>query len=408
MAAAVEVLDVSKRFRLHKDKYSSLKERVIHFGKIPFEDFWALRDINVELQEGRTLGLLGHNGSGKSTLLKCIGGILQPTSGEIVVRGSLVSMLELGAGFHPELSGRDNVFLNASLLGMPRREVERRFDDIVAFAELEQFIDNQVKYYSSGMYVRLGFAIAVNLEPDVLLIDEVLAVGDEAFQQRCLDRVKQFQREGRTIIFVTHAPDYVRQICDQAIVLDHGRVYAAGAPGETIRAFRESLVREGEVDPILGAPEGLDPTAGRIARIESVDLDWPRKAVSRHVMPFEALEITVGFEVSQPIDDAVFVISVHDLKGQLVYGADTEALGQPVGALEGTGRARFFFEAVPLLDGTYVVSVGIRSRDGGVTYEWREGLAQFEVVNPGKTIGAVALPLQTAVVCDRAGERAAQ
>ena len=178
---------------------------------MPFEDFWALRDIEFEVPTGETVGILGRNGSGKSTLLKCVAGILQPTSGQIVVRGHLAAMLELGAGFQPELSGRDNIFLNASLLGLPRREIERRFDEIVAFAELEEFIDNQVRFYSSGMYIRLGFAVAVNVEPDVLLIDEVLAVGDERFQQKCLDRVHEFQTRGaddrgRVALRGCHAP----------------------------------------------------------------------------------------------------------------------------------------------------------------------------------------------------------
>src|SRR4051812_23300256 len=193
MSAAVEIDGVSKRFRLHHEKYTSLKERFVHFGRVASEDFWALRDISLEVEPGTTIGLMGHNGSGKSTLLKCIGGILQPTSGEIRSKGRLAALLELGAGFHPELSGRENVFLNASLLGMARRDIEKRFDEIVAFAELEQFIDNQVKHYSSGMYVRLGFAVAVNMDPDILLVDEVLAVGDELFQRKCIDRVKQFQ-----------------------------------------------------------------------------------------------------------------------------------------------------------------------------------------------------------------------
>src|SRR2546423_1008226 len=216
MSTAIEIEDVSKRFRLYHEKFTSLKERAIHFGKVPFEEFWALRDINLVVEEGETVGLLGHNGSGKSTLLKCIGGILQPTSGEIRTAGRLAALLELGAGFHPDLSGRENIFLNASLLGLSKRDTHRRFDEIVAFAELEQFIDNQVKHYSSGMYVRLGFAVAVNMEPDILLVDEVLAVGDELFQRKCIDRVKQFQREGRTIVFVSHAPDLIRQICDSA------------------------------------------------------------------------------------------------------------------------------------------------------------------------------------------------
>ncbi len=201
--------------------------------------------MNVEINQGETFGILGRNGSGKSTLLKCIAGILKPTSGEIRVRGRLAAMLELGAGFQPDLSGRDNIFLNGSLLGLPRAEIEKRFDDIVAFAELEDFIDNQVKFYSSGMYVRLGFAVAVNVEPDVLLVDEVLAVGDAAFQRKCLDHVKKFQREGRTIVVVSHGADTIRQNCGRAMVMNHGEVIAVDEPGEAIRVYLADLLGVG-------------------------------------------------------------------------------------------------------------------------------------------------------------------
>ncbi|MHB8431956.1 MAG: ABC transporter ATP-binding protein, partial [Acidimicrobiales bacterium] len=199
MSNAIEVRSVSKRFRLYQDQYSSLKERILHGGKVPFDEFWALKDVSFEVEEGTTFGLLGHNGSGKSTLLKAIAGITHPTSGEIVTRGRVTALLELGAGFQPDLSGRDNIYLNASLVGLSKSYVDRCFDDIVDFAELAPFIDNQVKYYSSGMYVRLGFAVAVYMDPDILIVDEVLAVGDELFQRKCIERVKQFQAEGRTI-----------------------------------------------------------------------------------------------------------------------------------------------------------------------------------------------------------------
>ncbi|MGH9055305.1 MAG: ABC transporter ATP-binding protein, partial [Acidimicrobiales bacterium] len=243
MANAIEVRDVSKRFRLYHQQFKSLKERVLHGGRVPYDDLWALDHVAFAVEEGTTFGLLGHNGSGKSTLLKCIAGILQPTSGEIVTRGRVAALLELGAGFQPDLSGRENVYLNASLLGMSKRFVDSKYDEIVAFAELEPFMDNQVKYYSSGMYVRLGFAVAVNMEPDILIVDEVLAVGDELFQRKCLDRVKQFQDEGRTIVVVTHSPDLVRQVCTAAAVLDHGSLVGLGSPGEAVRSFREHLLK---------------------------------------------------------------------------------------------------------------------------------------------------------------------
>ncbi|HMK63827.1 MAG TPA: ABC transporter ATP-binding protein, partial [Acidimicrobiales bacterium] len=238
-AVAVDVVDVSKHFRLYQEKYQSLKERVLHAGRNPYEDFWALKDVGFQVTQGETVGILGRNGSGKSTLLKLVSGILQPTHGYIEVRGSLAALLELGAGFQPELSGRDNIYLNASLLGLSTREVDKRFDEIVAFAELEHFIDNQVKFYSSGMFVRLGFAVAVNVDPDVLVVDEVLAVGDENFQRKCLARIKEFQDDGRTILFVTHSAELVRQICDRAVVLEEGRVIGLGTAGEAIHVYHQ-------------------------------------------------------------------------------------------------------------------------------------------------------------------------
>ncbi len=253
---AVDVQNVSKRFRLQHEKYDSLKEKMIHARRKSSEEFWALREVSLQVREGETIGILGRNGSGKSTLLKCICGVLQPTSGQVVVRGKLAGLLELGAGFQQDLTGRENIYLNGSLLGMSKKEVDKVFDDVVDFAGLEDFIDNQVKFYSSGMYVRLGFAMAINVEPDILVIDEVLAVGDERFQRKCLDRVKRLQKEGRTIILVTHSPDQVRSICDRALVLSRGTVISSSNPGEAVRMFRENLM---DADEMLSVTEvGLD------------------------------------------------------------------------------------------------------------------------------------------------------
>ena len=339
-------------------------------------------------------GSSGRNGSGKSTLLKCISGILQPTSGQIRVRGHLAALLELGAGFQSELSGRDNIFLNAALLGLSQKEMEKRFDDIVAFAELEHFIDNQVKFYSSGMYVRLGFAVAVNVEPDVLVIDEVLAVGDENFQRKCLERIKRFQDEGRTILFVTHAADMVRQICDRAVVLAGGRMLHVGAPGEAIRNFREHLLEVGanadlpaDNDEPYGGPP--IPTQRRVV-ITSVEVEHPGIGSRPYLEPRESLTVHVAFEALEPTPDVVFAIAVHDIEGGLVHQTDTMILGLHYDAPSGSGRMDFLFESVPLMDGTFHISVGITNR-GSVVYDWREQAASFEIMNPGRSVGAVEL-----------------
>jgi ABC-2 type transport system ATP-binding protein len=408
MTTAIEITDVSKRFRLYHEKYQSLKERAIHFGRTPYEEFWALRDVNLEVKEGETVGLLGHNGSGKSTLLKCIAGILQPTTGAVRTVGRMAALLELGAGFHPDLTGRENVFLNGAVLGLPRKLIEQKFDEIVAFAELERIIDNQVKHYSSGQFVRLGFAVAVNVEPDILLIDEVLAVGDENFQRKCLDRVKQFQREGKTMVFVSHSPDLVRMLCDRAAVLDHGLVVGEGAPGVVIRTYREHLLAAQGVDaePESSADaDGPAPPAERRnlhIRIQSVDVRAPRPTGEAYLMPGDPLEVRVAYEAGDvpddPVDDPVFGIAIYDVDGKQIFGTTTEILGTRLENLASSGEVAFMFDSVPLLDGTYFITIGITNHDGWVVYDWQEQQHQFEVMNPGRTVGQVAFPVRVEVI----------
>src|SRR5919198_1055674 len=263
---AIEIQGIGKKFRRYKERPTSLKQRVTRF-RVRSEELWALKDVGIEIEEGSTFGLIGPNGSGKSTLLKIVAGILRPSEGRVVTRGRIAALLELGAGFHPELTGRENVYLNASILGLSRKETAAAFDSIVAFAELEDFIDSQVKFYSSGMFVRLGFAVAVHVDPQILLVDEVLAVGDEGFQRKCLDRVRQFQREGRTIVFVTHAVDLVRQICDEAVMLDRGRIHTSGDPEDVVREFRLQMLRDE-----LAYAGDTEETGSREIEIVSADL----------------------------------------------------------------------------------------------------------------------------------------
>jgi ABC-2 type transport system ATP-binding protein len=410
VANAIEVAGVSKRFRLFHEKYQSFKERAIHFGRVPHEDFWALRDIDLTVEQGETIGLLGRNGSGKSTLLKCLAGILQPTDGTIRTTGRLAALLELGAGFHPELTGRENVFLNASILGLSRKDVEKRFDEIVDFAELEAFIDNQVKHYSSGMYVRLGFAVAVNMEPDILLVDEVLAVGDEAFQRKCMDRVKRFQREGRTIVFVTHDVERVRQICNRAAVLEDGRMLALGPAGQAIRALREQLFDVGDADA-----EETDDAAGLSAqerrrnllvRITHVDIDYPGKGDRRYLVSGEPLIITLHYEARERVEDVVMGIGIFDLQGREMFGSNTDIIGYELPAVEGRGQVVFRVREVPFLDGTYLLTIGVHSRDEGTVYDWSEQRHQFEVMHPGRSSGMVDLAIEVSTVAEQPGHEA--
>jgi len=237
----VEVDAVSKRFVIRKEK--SLKERVVNFGRSNRhkDDFWALRDVAFDIAAGTSVALMGANGSGKSTLLKVIGGIIRPTSGEVRRRGRVAALLELGAGFHSDLTGRENVYLNAAILGLNVKETDRHFDSILDFSEIADFIDTQVKFYSSGMYVRLAFAIAVHIDPDLLLVDEVLAVGDESFQKKCIAKIDEFQQEGRTIVLVSHSAEQVKQVCDRGVVLAHGRTIFDGKVDGALKALRKSF-----------------------------------------------------------------------------------------------------------------------------------------------------------------------
>lgn len=238
---AIEVKDVWKKFKLYHEKIYSLKERVLFWGSNKAEDFWALKGVNLIIPKGSTIGLLGRNGSGKSTLLKIISRILYPTRGEVKINGRVSTLLELGAGFHPDFTGRENIFLNASILGMSRKEIKERLDDIIAFAELGDFIDNPVRNYSSGMYTRLGFSIAVHVDPEILLIDEVLAVGDIAFQEKCLAKIRELQKKGTTIIFVSHSPKQVEDLCDTALWLDRGEVRMQGIAKDVARSYEEFM-----------------------------------------------------------------------------------------------------------------------------------------------------------------------
>ena len=383
-APAIEVRDVSKRFRIYREKPTSLKQRLLT-SRSRAEDFWALRDVALDVGEGSTFGLIGHNGSGKTTLLKCVAGILRPTSGAILQRGRLAALLELGAGFHPELTGRENVYLNASFLGLSRKQTDAAFDDIVAFAELEQFIDTEVKFYSSGMLVRLGFAVAVHVEPDVLLIDEVLAVGDEAFQAKCLNRVREFQREGRTIVLVTHALDTVTEICDRAAMLHHGELHAIGMPAEVVREMRHVLL--GMADP------GFVPEQGtREAEIVEVQIVRPDGSSHGAILSGDPLTIVVDVRQNEPVDDLDVDFAVHESSNYLVLDARTSRAGIDLGRFD-KKRVRFKISGFPYDPGKYWVTIGLSSRTTGHLYHVQTQRYLFEVFDAPRAQERVEVPV---------------
>lgn len=325
MTAAVVVDDVSKRFRLVHERNSSIKAIVMRgMKRVVYDELWALKDVSFEVDHGETFALIGHNGSGKSTALKCLAGIYRPDAGDITLDGTMSALLELGAGFHPELSGRENVYLNAAILGLPKKEIDLRFDDIVAFAGLERFIDHPVKNYSSGMFVRLGFSVAINVEPEILLVDEVLAVGDEEFQRRCLSKIRQFRTEGRTVVVVTHSLATVQTLCDRALWLDHGVPKAIGPADEVGRLYLESVtgVQSRDHDVILDIDCELERTTGT----------HDAELVARLTMQAVPADGSIALEVVAPDLGVTVAGARHRVGGHDQFTVECRAAGLPIAA----------------------------------------------------------------------------
>jgi ABC-2 type transport system ATP-binding protein len=385
----IEVHDLSKRFVIHKDK--SLKERLVNFGRsrLHKNDFWALRDVDLEITAGSTVGLVGPNGSGKSTLLKLIGGILQPTTGIVRTRGRLAALLELGAGFHPDLTGRENVYLNASILGLTRQQTDQYFDAMVDFSGIEPFIDTQVKFYSSGMYVRLAFAVAVHVDPDVLLIDEVLAVGDEPFQRKCMDRIRQFQDEGRTMVLVTHSLDQVADLCDRAVVLENGVIKADGPAREALGVLRSDFERMRE-DELARDRAALDPGSAQSGvRISQIEAFSDGEAVNT-VPVGSPLSIRVTVETPSPLDDWTLGLGFDTSSGQTVYSTNSRLLGVHLPPIDGTSTFQFDVPAAVLGEGAYTVQGIVASASGAEIHRLRDA-TPITVAAFGRETGFVSL-----------------
>jgi len=390
----IEIADVSKRFVIRKDK--SLKERVVNFGRsnLHKDDFWALRNVSMEISCGTTVGLIGPNGSGKSTLLKMIGGIMQPTNGSIRLRGRIAALLELGAGFHPDLTGRENVYLNAAILGITREQTNRYFDAIVDFSGIEQFIDTQVKFYSSGMYVRLAFAVAVHVDPDILLVDEVLAVGDEPFQRKCMDRIRGFQHEGRTIVIVSHSLDQVAELCDRAIALESGVVIADGAPREALRALRFEFehTRQEEIErQRVTADVAAEPERPRavVERIELLSLGRPLEGALEVGSP---VTVRLHVRADEPLRDWILGFGIETATGQSIYGTNTRLLGESLAPLSGRASYDFSIPAATIGEGSYTLHGAIAGHTGAEIHRLIEG-ATLSLRADGRETGFVHLGL---------------
>jgi ABC-2 type transport system ATP-binding protein len=387
-ANAITVRNVSKKFRLYNDRNQSLKATFSRGRRARYEDFQALDDVSLEIEQGTTYGLIGENGSGKSTLLKCMARILRPEEGSIEVVGKVSALLELGAGFHPELSGRENVYLNAAILGLSGKEVTRKFDEIVEFAGLEQFIDSPVKNYSSGMYVRLGFSVAINVDPDVLLVDEVLAVGDEQFQRRCNEKFSELRDRGKTIVVVSHGMSAMRTICDRVAWLEHGVLQQVGDAGEVI----DSYIAEVQTDRQEVADDGLGARWGSgEAVIEHVELVGPNQRPTTRVNTGDPVTVRIHFDAHEPVERPVFGFAVFSLEGMLITGPNTREAGLECDRIEGKGVVELTIPQLMLLPGTYDISVSLYDHAITHPYDFRQKVLRFdvEVGTPHETFGGI-------------------
>lgn len=423
MTPAIELVDVSKIYRRYGGRHfstlkSALLQRSILRDLQPSETFPALTDVTFSVPKGSTYGVIGRNGSGKSTALKLVAGITKPTSGTVRVQGRISALIELGAGFHPEISGRENVFINGIMLGLTRREIQERFDEIVDFAELREFIDAPVKTYSSGMYMRLGFAVAIHVNPDVLLVDEVLAVGDEGFTHKCLDKFGEFRRRGKTILLVTHSLSLVERFCDEALWLDEGRALAHGDPKRVVGAYLtkvekgegqllaettakavEEAVREGQEgrDGQEGQARPADPTSDMYQATEG---RWGSREVEITDVAFldaggaptfvfhsgDQMSVRLKVRAAHPTDDFVFGIGLFNADGVCCYGTNTYLEEMNPELLEGEAEATFSVETLDLVEGTYKLDIAVHKRDG-YPYDYHRLLYTFRVKSRTHDVG---------------------
>ncbi len=413
---AVKIINLSKKFRRYRQKSSNIKYAALNFFKggrsSSFEDFYALKNINMSIQEGETVGIIGENGSGKSTLLKLIAGIIFPDEGEIHARGTIAALIELGAGFHTELSGRENIYVNASLLGFKRKEINARINEIIDFSGLENFIDNPLKTYSSGMYVRLGFSIAINVNPDILLIDEILAVGDENFQKKCYQKIEEFKNKGKTIVLVSHDLAVIEKMCDRVYLIDNGRQFYKENPVDVIseyhkilfkkrkqalRVNQEELTEEEKKDKAASSLTEFNRWGSREAEITGIEFLDDRNRETYIYKTGDFLKIKMDYSAEKKIKEPVFGLAIYKEDGTLLCGPNTSTGGCEIDFIEGQGSVEYLIDSLPFLPGTYLFTASIYDRSLRHAYDHWERCLTFNVVENKEIkekFGAFYIPSQ--------------
>jgi ABC-type polysaccharide/polyol phosphate transport system ATPase subunit len=410
----IQVDGVSKRFRRQTVQPSTtLKSAIVDFlrGRKVSESpstFQALNDVTFAVPSGHTLGIIGRNGSGKSTLLKLLAGIYRPDQGKIMVHGKVGALLELGAGFHPEFSGRENILINGIVLGLSKREVRQHLDDIIRFAELEAFIDEPVKTYSVGMYMRLGFSVAVHADPDILLIDEILAVGDEGFFQKCYDKLGTFHRRGKTIILVSHDLSTVSRWCDTVVWLENGRIQDQGMPQRVIDLYRQHVAAQ-EAEVAVGEHLRIAAEVSQAPEVETANR-WGSREVEivsvkmlhtsgqeRYVYQSgDSVRVVVHYRVHRPVPDTVFGIALMRSDGLWCYGTNTAVEDISLPPLGAEGNVEILLERLDFVAGTYYLDVAVHALDG-YPYDYHHGLYSFTVKSDLQEVGVCRIPHSWAI-----------
>lgn len=399
---AIEIRDVVKKFKIYHDKGHMLKEKVLHLSRNKYEERNVLNGISFDVKKGEAVGLIGSNGCGKSTTLKLLTRIMYPDSGTIEINGRVSSLLELGAGFHPDLSGRENIYINASIFGLSKREIDQRVDEIIRFSELEEFIDNPVRTYSSGMYMRLAFSVAINVNADILLIDEILAVGDVNFQVKCFNKLMEIKRKGTTIVLVSHSTDQIEQVCDKCIWINQGTIQREGKTREVNNAYldymgnvrrehSEKQITQEENSAVESKTEITDHIGTGEVQFVSVK-PYNEKGVETYVFEdTEKIAFEIKYQVFKPILNAYIGLSVFRNDGVRSYGTNTRVDDLEPLVLTKDGSATIVFEKDYFMPGQYFVAICTAIGNDEVV-DFCDNLCQFEVYGKRKDIGTVRIP----------------